>query len=282
MARDYVELPSQINEHWLQTPEVLNQFALHYKTGKAIPKELVAKIDKASRFNQGFMTTECLASALVDMKLHALREPGDLDPDRYERETLAVLGMPRELPMRHRTPAVFPRCSPARVTRPATTRICGQTRARPRRLGSLRKGQGPLGCRCGEELLRQCAEQRKHAGPGRSFRAFRGRDVDTNALMRDRGFPVSSDYLKIEKRVGRAGFSRFPSIQSSNHRIQSLEDKGLIHMDLRVEILAYHFCQFRPVMDLNKTQQDITIGKIHILQANGTASQIDCSFAACY
>ena len=128
VARDYVELPSQINEHWLSTPEVLNRFALHYKTGKAIPKELVEKIDKASKFNQGFATTEFLASALVDMKLHTLAEPGDLDPDRFERETLAALGMPKELPMRHRMPS-FRTSSQARATPRDITRICGRMRS---------------------------------------------------------------------------------------------------------------------------------------------------------
>src|SRR5688572_1498398 len=70
VSRDYVEFPSQLLEHWLSTPEVLQKFALHYQTGKPIPRSLVEKIEKASRFNQGFATVEYLASALVDMKLH--------------------------------------------------------------------------------------------------------------------------------------------------------------------------------------------------------------------
>ncbi len=70
VVRDFVEFPSQLNENWLSTPEVLSRFAVHYQTGKPIPPELVAKIKKASTFNQGFATVEYLASALVDMKLH--------------------------------------------------------------------------------------------------------------------------------------------------------------------------------------------------------------------
>jgi len=104
VARDYVEFPSQINERWLSTPEVLNQFALHHETGEPIPQELVDKIKQAATFNQGFATTEYLASALVDMKFHAIADPGDIDPDAFERETLAEIGMPDEIPMRHRTP----------------------------------------------------------------------------------------------------------------------------------------------------------------------------------
>ena len=77
MARDYVEFPSQLLEHWLSTPEVLNRFALHYQTGKPIPQALVAKIEKAAKFNQGFTTVEYLSSALVDMKLHLARRHDD-------------------------------------------------------------------------------------------------------------------------------------------------------------------------------------------------------------
>lgn len=99
---DYVEFPSQLLEQWLSTPEVLNKFAVHYKTGKPIPAELVEKIRKASTFKQGFDTTEYLASALVDMKMH-LAGDAAIDPDKFERETLTALNMPKEIVMRHRT-----------------------------------------------------------------------------------------------------------------------------------------------------------------------------------
>jgi peptidyl-dipeptidase Dcp len=103
VVRDFVEFPSQLNENFLSTPEVLSRFAVHYQTGQPIPAELVAKIKKASTFNQGFATVEYLASALVDMKLHlAGSEP--VEPDAFERKTLASLGMPEEVVMRHRTP----------------------------------------------------------------------------------------------------------------------------------------------------------------------------------
>src|SRR5512138_2512997 len=90
VARDYVEFPSQLLEHWLSTPEILNRYALHYQTGKPIPPELVAKIEAASKFNQGFKTVEYLSSALVDMKLH-LAGDAKIDADKFERETLAGL-----------------------------------------------------------------------------------------------------------------------------------------------------------------------------------------------
>ena len=103
VARDYVEFPSQILERWLATPEVLSRFALHYRTGQPMPEELAEKIERASTFRQGFDTVEYLASALVDMKLH-LAGARPIDPDAFERETLAALGMPSEIVMRHRTP----------------------------------------------------------------------------------------------------------------------------------------------------------------------------------
>ncbi len=74
VARDYVEFPSQVNEHWLSTPEVLNRFAVHYQTGEPLPAELLEKIERAATFNQGFATVEYLASALIDMKLHLAGE----------------------------------------------------------------------------------------------------------------------------------------------------------------------------------------------------------------
>jgi peptidyl-dipeptidase Dcp len=93
VPRDYVEFPSQLLEHWLSTPEILNRYALHVETGKPIPAELVAKIERADKFNEGFRTVEYLASALVDMKLH-LEGAKPVDPDKFERDTLTALGMP--------------------------------------------------------------------------------------------------------------------------------------------------------------------------------------------
>jgi peptidyl-dipeptidase Dcp len=104
VARDFVELPSQLYEHWLMVPEVLKRFAVHYRTGKPMPATLLGRIKKAKNFNQGFATVEYLASALVDMELHALQNGRDLDVSAFERETLQKLGMPREIVMRHRSP----------------------------------------------------------------------------------------------------------------------------------------------------------------------------------
>jgi len=104
VARDFVELPSQLYEHWLTVPDVLKRFAVHHRTGKPMPAALMKRLKKAHNFNQGFATVEYVASALVDMELHGLKEADDLNVTEFERDTLERLGMPQEIVMRHRTP----------------------------------------------------------------------------------------------------------------------------------------------------------------------------------
>jgi peptidyl-dipeptidase Dcp len=101
---DFVELPSQLYEHWLEEPEVLRRYAVHYRTGEPMPEALLERVLAARTFNQGFATVEYTASALVDMDLHQLGSAEDLDVARFEREALEKIGMPREIVMRHRTP----------------------------------------------------------------------------------------------------------------------------------------------------------------------------------
>ncbi|PZN59161.1 MAG: peptidase M3 [Proteobacteria bacterium] len=103
VSRDFVELPSQLYEHWLTVPEVLEKHALHVKTGEPMPKALLEKMLAACTFGAGFATTEFTASALVDMAYHA-RPDAPADPLAFEAETLAALGMPETIAMRHRTP----------------------------------------------------------------------------------------------------------------------------------------------------------------------------------
>ena len=104
VARDFVELPSQIFEHWMEVPETLEQFAVHCETGKAMPKPLLEKLTAARNFNQGFATVEFLASAFVDLDYHALENPGDLDVPSFQQKSLDKIGMPKEIVMRHASP----------------------------------------------------------------------------------------------------------------------------------------------------------------------------------
>lgn len=103
LPRDYVEYPSQVMENWMMEPEVLAQFAKHYKTGEVIPKEMVAKIQAAGKFNQGFATTEYLAAALLDMKWHTLETDKLQDADSFEKATLDEMGMIPQISPRYRT-----------------------------------------------------------------------------------------------------------------------------------------------------------------------------------
>jgi peptidyl-dipeptidase Dcp len=104
VATDFVELPSQLYEQWLDTPEILKSFAVHYRTGEAMPDALIAKLKAARTFNQGFTTVEYVASAVVDLDYHSLADADHLDPAAFERASLDRIGMPEEIVMRHRSP----------------------------------------------------------------------------------------------------------------------------------------------------------------------------------
>jgi peptidyl-dipeptidase Dcp len=104
VSTDFVELPSQLYEHWLSQPAILRQYATHHKTGEPIPDVLLDRLMAARNFNQGFSTVEYLASAFVDIDLHSLESADDLDVSAFEKDSLARIGMPHEMIMRHRTP----------------------------------------------------------------------------------------------------------------------------------------------------------------------------------
>jgi peptidyl-dipeptidase Dcp len=104
VSTDFVELPSQLYEHWLSQPDILRRYATHYRTGEPIPEELLERLMAARNFNQGFATVEYLASAFVDLELHRRKDVSGLDVSAFEKETLEKIGMPREIIMRHRTP----------------------------------------------------------------------------------------------------------------------------------------------------------------------------------
>jgi peptidyl-dipeptidase Dcp len=104
VSRDFVELPSQLYEHWFLTKQVMQEYCLHAETSEPIPEALIDKIKRAQTFNQGFATVEYTSSALIDLAFHSLAEPGEIDPLAFEAAELARIGMPAEITMRHRTP----------------------------------------------------------------------------------------------------------------------------------------------------------------------------------
>ncbi|MGA8319771.1 MAG: M3 family metallopeptidase [Xanthobacteraceae bacterium] len=108
VATDFVELPSQLYEHWLEQPYVLRRFARHYQTGEAMPEELLQRLIAARNFNKGFGTVEYIASAMVDLDFHSLTSDADIkaaaDVDTFEADALEHIAMPQEIVMRHRSP----------------------------------------------------------------------------------------------------------------------------------------------------------------------------------
>ena len=186
VVRDYVEFPSQLLEHWLSTPEVLNRFALHYQTGKPIPQSLVDRIEKAGTFNEGFETTEYLASALIDMKLH-LAGDQKIDPDKFERETLTALGMPKEIVMRHRTPQFAHVFSGDGYSAGYYSYLWSDVLTADA-FGAFTEVSGPYDKAIGQKLKQNIFAVGNTIDPAEAYRAFRGRDPKTEALMQKRGF----------------------------------------------------------------------------------------------
>jgi peptidyl-dipeptidase Dcp len=185
VARDYVEFPSQLLEHWLETPEILEKFALHHETGRPIPKELVAKIERAKTFNEGFRTVEFLASALVDMKLH-LAGDTPIDPAKFERETLTSLGMPREIVMRHRMPHFLHVFGGDGYSAAYYSYLWADTLTADAWEAFTEAG-GPWDQAVAERLRKHVFTVGNTIDPAESYRAFRGRDAGIEALMRKRG-----------------------------------------------------------------------------------------------
>ncbi len=188
-VRDYTEFQSQLLERWLSTDQVINQFLVHHETGKPIPNELVEKIKKASTFNQGFGTTEYLASALIDMKLH-LADPTDIDIDKFERETLDELGMPKELPMRHRTPHFGHVFSGEGYATAYYGYMWADVLTSDASEAFKDAPDGFYDKVIAGKLVKYLFAPRNAMDPAEAYRKFRGRDAKIEALMRDRGFPV--------------------------------------------------------------------------------------------
>lgn len=183
---DYVEFPSQLLEHWLDTREVLSRFALHEKTGQPIPEALLGRLEKARKFNQGFATVEYLSSAMVDMKLH-LKGEAPIDPDVFERDTLKALGMPGELVMRHRTPQFSHIFSGDHYSAGYYSYLWADTLTTDAFEAFLEAG-GPYDKAVAQRLLQHVFSVGNTVDPAEGYRVFRGREPSVNALMRDRGF----------------------------------------------------------------------------------------------
>jgi len=186
VARDYVEFPSQLMEHWLSTPQVLQKFALHYQTGKPIPQELVDKINRTKTFNQGFITVEYLAAAILDMKLHLLGDQ-KIDARAFEKAALAEIGMPKEIVLRHRLPHFLHVFSSDSYSAGYYSYLWSDVLTADA-FGAFIEGGGPYDRKVADRLRKSIFSVGNTIDPAQAYRNFRGRDPKVEALMKKRGF----------------------------------------------------------------------------------------------
>lgn len=186
--RDFVEFPSQINEAWLGTPELLEKYALHIETGEPMPAELIERVKAARNAASGFSTTELLASALVDMKLHMTDGQG-IDPDAFEKQAMKDLGTPDEIVMRHRTPQFAHIFAGEGYSAGYYSYLWADVLT-----ADATEAFVEAGSMYDAEVAKKFHDHILSVGntvdPAEAFRTFRGRDPNVDALLRKRGFPT--------------------------------------------------------------------------------------------
>jgi peptidyl-dipeptidase Dcp len=190
VATDYVEFPSQINENWLPTTEVLSKFALHYKTNQPMPKELLDKIEKSRQFNQGFAVVEYLSAALVDMKLH-LAGAAKIDPDQFEKDTLKELGMPEEIVMRHRIPQFGHVFAGDQYSAGYYSYLWSEVIDHDAFDAFLEAGS-PYDKATAKRLQQTIMSVGNSIDPAQAYRNFRGRDPKIDGYLKVKGFPATT------------------------------------------------------------------------------------------
>jgi len=190
-VRDYTEFQSQLLEHWLLTDRVIDRFLVHSRTGTPMPKALIEKIRKAATFNQGFQTTEYLASALLDMKYHT-SDPKGLDPDAFERAAMTALKMPDEIVPRHRSTQFTHVFSGEGYAAGYYGYLWADVLTADAAEAFQEAPGGFYDKALAKKLVDNLFSVRNAVDPADAYRAFRGRDARIEALMRDRGFPVQA------------------------------------------------------------------------------------------
>jgi peptidyl-dipeptidase Dcp len=187
VLRDFVELPSQLNEHWLPTPELLSRFAVHYKTGEAMPPALVAKLLKAQKFRQGFNTVEYLSNAILDLEAHLMGD-APFEAQAFEREALERLGMPKEIILRHRFPHFSHIFSGEGYAAGYYNYIWADVLTADAAEAFAEAPGGFYDKALAKKLLEDVLSVGNTVEPSEAFRKFRGRDQSIDALLRHRGF----------------------------------------------------------------------------------------------
>ncbi len=187
VLRDFVELPSQLFEHWLPTRELLARFATHYQTGEPMPEALVDKILRADTFHQGFKTVEYLSNALLDLKAH-LQGDVPLDATAFEQTALEEIGMPPQIVLRHRLPHFSHMFSSEAYAAGYFNYIWADTLSADAAEAFAEAPGGFYDKDLAQRLLADVLSIGNSVDPGDAYRRFRGRDAGIDALMRDRGF----------------------------------------------------------------------------------------------
>jgi len=186
VSRDFVEFPSQLFEHWLERPEILKTFAVHYETGEPMPQDLLERMLAARTFNQGFATVEYTASALVDMKLHMLAEPDDIDATEFEKEALAEIGMPPAIVMRHR-PTQFAHIFSGGGYSAAYYSYLWSEVLDADGFDAFLEAGDPFDPETAKRLYENVYSAGNSRDPNVAYEAFRGRPATPEALLKKRG-----------------------------------------------------------------------------------------------
>lgn len=186
--RDFVEFPSQVHENWVLTPEILDTYARHYKTGGKMPQALIDKLKAAETFNQGFETVEYLGSAIVDMKIHSDPD-GNIDPVAAEKAILAEIGMPKEIVMRHRLPQFNHLFTSDAYSAGYYSYLWSDVQAADAWAAFEETGNpwDPATAKRFKDIILATGDAIDRA---EAYRLFRGRDPKVEALLKNRGFPT--------------------------------------------------------------------------------------------
>lgn len=187
-VRDYTEFQSQLLERWLSTDKVINGYLKHYKTKEPMPQSLVDRIKRAATFNQGFATTEYLASAIMDLEFHTTKNLDNFDAKAFEKETLTKWKMPKEIVMRHRSTQFGHVFSSEGYAAAYYGYMWADVLTSDASEAFQTAPNGYYDQAVAEKLVKYLFEPRNRIDPKEAYRLFRGRDAKVEAILRDRGF----------------------------------------------------------------------------------------------
>jgi peptidyl-dipeptidase Dcp len=192
--RDFVEFPSQVHEQWVLTRPILDKFAHHYKTGQPMPQALVDKVERSSKFNQGYQTVEYLSSAILDMEMHIIPD-GVIDPATFERETLKRIGAPPEVAMRHRLTQFTHLFASDAYSAGYYSYLWSEVMDADTREAFAEAGN-VFDPGVAAKMRKFILAPGNTTDRAEAYRQFRGRDPEVTALLKKRGFPTKPVAMK--------------------------------------------------------------------------------------